>query len=306
MEAMQNERNRVAAQRSWLLIDCAHQGEVRLTHATPSRTPVLGQIYRYESAIPTFTDVLLRFQQESRLSLLDLQPVIAIAGVPSGQSMSIERSRWVISRAGLASLFGTPPEILNEVAAQAWALRGSLQGVTPVLGNGAPDLARPGRYVFLTYEEGVGTAILDIDDHGRCTVLDGEGGQIDFVPVDDAERSLIRPIAARGAVCLSWEQVLMTRRGAPDAASSDSNQLFARLLGRFVSNLVYVSGAWNGAFMTGRLIPRLEAGTDFRHGLSYQRPYHRLLDAASCWRVAQSEAVLKGCAAMLAARLGPG
>ena len=300
---MQNERD-PNAQKAWILIDCAHQGEVRLTHVMPSKTPVLGRIFRYESTIPTFTDVLLRFQQESQLRLLDLEPVIAIAGVATGQSMSIERSRWVVSRAGLSSLFGRPPEILNEVAAQAWALRGSLQGVAPVLGSALPELTRAGRYVFLTYEEGVGTAILDVDDRGHCTVLDGEGGQLDFLPIDDREVALARSIARRGEACLSWEQVLMTRRGAPDAASMESSQMFARLLGRFVSNQIYASGAWNGAFITGRLIPALDRSTDFRQGLSHQRPYHRLLNASTVWRVTQTEAVLKGCAAMLAARIG--
>jgi len=297
---MQNERD-LPAEKAWVLIDCAHQGEVRLAHVVPSKAPVLGRIFRYESSIPTFTDVLLRFQQESRLSLLDLEPVIAIAGVPNGQSMSIERSRWVISRAGLFSLFGRPPEVLNEVAAQAWALRGSLQGVMPVLGNGQPDLTRPGRYVFLTHEEGLGTAIIDVDDRGLCTVLDGEGGQIDFLPIDDAEFALARSIVRRSEACLSWEQVLMARRNAPDAASAESNRLFARLLGRFVSNQIYASGAWSRAFMTGRLVPALDKGTDFQQGLSHQRPYHRLLSASTVWRVTQAEAVLNGCAAMLAA-----
>lgn len=299
---MPNENGYGAAGKSWLLIDCAHQGEVRLAHATPGPSPAIGTIHRYESSIPTFTDVLIRFERESGHRLVTLEPVIAIAGVTSGASMSIERSRWVISRAGLSSLFGAMPVILNEVAAQAWALRASAQGVTTIHGKPMPDLTRPGRYLFVTYEEGVGTAILDIDDQGHCTVLDGEGGQIDFTPIDDAERSLFQSIEKRGAPVPSWEQALMRRRTVTDAGSPESNRLFAQLLGRFISNLIYGSGCWGGAFLTGRLVPRSEMGADFARGLTQQRPYHRLLSGASCWRVAQPEAVLKGCAAMMASR----
>jgi glucokinase len=291
--------DQAASGRSWLLIDCAHQGEVRLARVVPSGAPILGSVTRYEGNIPTFTDVLLRYQQEHGVRLLDLEPIIAIAGPTSHQSMRIERSRWVISRDGLSSLFGRSPIILNEVAAQAWALKASLEGVTPIHGHAMPDLSRAGRYVFMTYEEGVGTAIVDIDDQGHFTVLDGEGGQIDFTPVDDAERGLLRSLAG-AASPMSWEQALMARQKATDAASAQSQRLYSQLLGRFVSNLIYASGAWSGAFLCGALIPRSDIRADFERGLTDHRPYTRLLTQAGCWRVSQSQTVLKGCAARLA------
>jgi glucokinase len=298
----QDEGRHAARAAGWLLIDCAHQGEVRLAQIEPSAAPRLGRIFRYGTDIPIFTEVLLRFERESGTALRDLQAVVAVAGVPGRESTTIERTRWVISSAGLTSLFGGPPILLNEVAAQAWALRVSLHGVTPICGDGPPDLTRPGRYVFMTYEEGVGTAIVDIDDSGRCTVFDGEGGQIDFLPLDDAERALAAAVAASPGAPLSWEQVLMSARGQI-APTSQRSRLFARLLGRFVSNLVYASGAWNGAFLTGQLIPRAgELDADFRTGMTVHRPYHRLLARASAWRVIQTEPVLSGCAAMMASR----
>jgi len=303
---MEIETNRAPAA-GWLLIDCAHQGEVRIAHVAPGATGP-GAIRRYETSIPTFTDVLLRYEQETGQQLRSLEAAIAIAGVPGAQSTIVERSRWVISRSGLSSLFGRPPTILNEVAAQAWALRASLQGVTPLSGPArAPDFSRPGRYVFVTYEEGVGTAVIDVDEDGRWTVMGAEGGQIDFVPASEAEQALVRPVIARTPV-LSWEQVLMLRRdevgpGTRTPPTAERHQLFAGLLGRFVSNLIYTAGAWNGAFLTGRLVPHIEtAPAGFQQGLTVQRPYHRLLTDAGAWRVGQSEAVLKGCAALLAER----
>lgn len=287
---------------AWLLVDCAHEGEVRIAFATPGPRPVLSRVHRYGADIPTFTDVLLRFERESGLSLRTLEPVVAVAGVPGEKSTIMERSRWVVSRDGLDGVFGRPVVILNEVAAQAWALQRSLQGVTAYRGSSQPSLSRRSRYAFVTYEEGVGTAIIDVDDHGRWTVLDAEGGQLDFAPLSEDERTLMQSIPVRPGTMVTWEQVLMERRkhSSNDAAQA---RLFAQLLGRFVSNLIYTAGAWNGVFLTGRLVPHVsDAITAFDLGLWHQRQYHRVLSKAGCWRVAQTEAVLNGCLAMLAAR----
>jgi glucokinase len=290
--------------REWLLIDCSQQGEVRLARAKPSPTPDIDHQLRYESSIPTFTDVLLRYAETSGHPLERFQPVVAIAGVPTSGATVIERSRWIISRDGLTSLFGVAPVILNEVAAQAWTLKESLYGVTQVHGPSMPDLARRGRFAFLTYGEGVGTAVLDVDDRGNFTVLDAEGGQLDFAPISEAERDLAGLVVKYADAAVSWEQVLMLRRDAKARGLADQDRLFARLLARFVSNLIYTTGAWSGAFMTGRLIPPPEIlSAEFPPALTARRPYPRLLAKSGVFRVAQTDAVLRGCAAMMASRL---
>jgi glucokinase len=290
--------------RDWLLIDCSHKGEVILAHAKPSVSPQIGKLHRYETTIPTFTDVLLRFSRDSGHQLADLQPAIAIAGVAGGPSMIIERSRWVISYDGLTSLFARAPIIINEVAAQAWALRASLQGVTLVHGASLPDISKKARYAFLTYNEGVGTAILDIDEHGRYSVLDGEGGQLDFASISDDERDLARLIPTVAGTAISWETILMLRKDIATKAIDNPDLLFARLLGRFVSNLMYANGAWSGAFMTGPLIPSPNVDAEFSSALTMRRPYPRLLTKSAVCRVVQSDAVLRGCAVTLASRFG--
>lgn len=265
----------------------------------------MGTMFRYETSIPTFTDVLLRYAQDSGRPLASLKPVVAIAGVPGAKSMAIERSRWVISRDGLVSLFGEAPVILNEVAAQAWTLRASLQGVTLAHGNHMPDLNKAGRYAFLTYDEGVGTAVLDVGEDGRWVVMDAEGGQLDFAPISAAERELALSVTRQTDAALSWEQVLMLRRDAKTKGLADADRVFARLLGRFISNLIYASGAWSGAFMTGQLLPAPDIlNAELPSALAAPRPYPRQLSSAVVLRVSQTNAVLRGCAAMMAARHG--
>jgi glucokinase len=290
--------------RDWLLIDCSHKGEVILAHATPGASPQIGRIHRYETTIPTFTDVLLRFSRDSGHQLADLQPAIAIAGVASGPSMIIERSRWVISYSGLTSLFARAPVIINEVAAQAWALRTSLQGVTLVHGTSLPDMRKKGRYAFLTYNEGVGTAVLDIDEHGHFSVLDGEGGQLDFAGISDDERDLARLVPTVASNAITWENVLMLRQNVATKVIDKPDLLFARLLGRFVSNLMYTNGAWNGTFMAGPLVPSPIVDAEFSSAFTTRRPYPRLLAKSAVCRVVQPDPVLRGCAVMLASRFG--
>jgi glucokinase len=290
--------------RDWLLIDCSRKGEVILAHAKPSASPQIGRLHRYETTIPTFTDVLLRFSRDSGHQLADLQPAVAIAGVAGGSSMIIERSRWVISYDGLTSLFARAPVIINEVAAQAWALRASLQGVSLIHGTSLPDMRKKGRYAFLTYNEGVGTAVLDLDDHGRYTVLDAEGAQLDFAGISDAERDLARLIVAVPGAAISWENILMLRQNVAIKATEEKDLLFARLLGRFVSNLMYTNGAWNGVFVTGPLVPSPKLDAEFSSAFTTRRPYPRLLAKAAVCRVAQANSVLRGCAVMLASRFG--
>nr|WP_276593080.1 glucokinase [Sphingomonas sp. GC_Shp_3] len=286
------------------MIDCSRKGEIILAHSKPSASPQIGRLHRYETTIPTFTDVLLWFSRDSGHQLADLQPAIAIAGVASGPSMIIERSRWVISYDGLTSLFARAPVIINEVAAQAWALRASLQGVTLVHGTRLPDMTKKGRYAFLTYNEGVGTAVLDLDEHGRYSVLDAEGGQLDFAGISDAERDLAHSIVTVAGAAISWENILMLRQHVATTAIEEKDLLFARLLGRFVSNLMYTNGAWNGAFMTGPLVPSPKLDAEFSSAFTTRRPYPRLLAKAAVCRVAQANSVLRGCAVMLASRFG--
>ena len=299
----------------WLLIEASREGVLRFATVTPSGRPRVNDIHEIEIAgVPTFTDALQRFERERGVPLRGLQCAMAIAGAASGETISLVRSRWTISRAGLHAIFGTDAVILNDVAARAWATRSGTANIDPLRGAGMPNLSRPGRYGMIMVEEGVGAAIVDVDRESRIRILETESGHMDFSPTNEREERLAK--AVRGtAATVSWEMILMLDRhdpiwnqACPDLLEAERPRLQAALLGRFAINLMHSFGAWQGVMLTGSRSGRmLESGNRvyFDSSFATRRNFSRLLIGAPAWRVDQHEAVLTGAAERLAYSLQP-
>jgi glucokinase len=240
---------------------------------------------------------------------------MAIAGAASGETISLVRSRWTISRAGLAAMFGTEPVILNDVVARAWATRSGTANVEQLRGTGVPTLNRPGRFGMVMVEEGLGAAIVDVDRDSNVRILETEAGHMDFAPTNDREERLAK--AVRGsAPAVTWEMMLMLDRhdpvwgtACPELLEPERPRLLATLLGRFSINLMHGFGAWQGMMLTGSRAGRmLDQGNRvyFESAYATRRNFSRLIIGAPAWRVEQHEAVLTGAAERLAqeAQLG--
>jgi len=234
---------------------------------------------------------------------------MAIAGAASGETISLVRSRWTISRAGLFAFFGTQPVILNDVATRAWATRSGTANVELLRSSGSPSLDRPGGYGMIMVEEGVGAAIVDVDrDHG-VRVLETEAGHTDFSPSNEREERLAKAIQKTGSL-VTWEMMLMLDRhdpawgqACPDLLEAERPRLLAALIGRFAINLMHNFGAWQGMMITGSRAGRiLEARNRVYFDSAYatRRNFSRLIIGAPAWRVDQHEAVLTGAAERLA------
>lgn len=301
--------------RPWLLIEASREGVLRFAAVPPSARPRVNDIHEIEVVgLPTFTDALQKFEREKGVPLSGLQLAMAIAGAASGETISLVRSRWTISRTGLQAIFGTQPVILNDVAARAWATRSGTANIELLRGNGTPSFSRPGRYGMIMIEEGVGAAIVDCDRDAGIRVLETEAGHTDFAPANDREERLARAIRGTAAT-VSWEKVLMVDRfdpawsqACPDMLEPERPRLQAALLGRFAVNLMHTFGAWQGLMITGTRAGRmLEAGNRvyFDSSFSTRRNFSRLVISAPAWRVDQHEAVLTGAAERLAQGLSP-
>ena len=296
--------------RPWLLIEASSEGVLRFATATPASRPRVSDIHEVEVAgVPTFTDVLQRFEREKGIALSGLQCAIAIAGAASGETISLVRSRWTISRSGLQAVFGTQAIILNDVAARAWATRSGTANIQQLRGVGAPSFSRPGRYGMIMVEEGVGAAIVDVDRGSSIRVLETEAGHMDFAPANEREERLARAVRGSNAV-VSWEMMLMLDRhdpvwseACPDLLESERPRFLAALLGRFAINLMHGFGAWQGIMITGTRAGRMLEGGNrvyFESPFSTRRNFSRLVMSAPVWRVDQHEAVLTGAAERLA------
>ena len=294
----------------WLLVEASSQGVLRFATAEPSARPRLADIYELNiDGVPTFTDALQSYEREKGIHLRGMQCAMAIAGASSGEAISLVRSRWTISRGGLAAFFGTEPVILNDVAARAWATRSRTGMVELLRGSGTLSFDRPGRYGMVMVEEGVGAAIVDVGRDGSVQVLETEAGHMDFAPATDREDALLRALRS-GGVAVGWERLLMLDRldplwssACPDVVEAERPRILAAMLGRFSVNLMHAFGAWQGIMLTGSRATRMlqsDARIQFSAPFSTRRNFSRLVSAAPVWRVDQHEAVLTGAAERLA------
>ena len=286
----------------WLLMDASCRGLLRLGFAADGHLPAAEHIRVYRAdTMPTFTDVLIRFEQDSGTSLVGVLGALAVGGAVTGDVIPIARSRWTLSRSGLASMFGRPVIVVNDVAARAWA---TLQGVRTrdrLHGGTDPALTAAGRTALLPLDDGVGAAIVNVDSHGKTTVIESEAGHMDFTPTAPDEEQLCRSLQKAGEAT-SWEQMLMAVFEG-DARDRTDLTLAGRLAGRFAGNAALAFGAWQGVMLTGphiRALARPAARTAFAQAFGMRGSFRRQLSAAPCSTIDQHEPVLSGLAAMLA------
>lgn len=296
--------------RPWLMIEASSEGMLRFGTATPAERPRLANIKQIDiRGLPTFTDALQQYERESRVTLRGLDCAMAIAGATSGESLSLVRSRWTITRSGLAAVFGKDVTIINDVAARAWAIKSGSATIETIRGVGTPSLSRPGRYIMLMVEEGVGAAVIDVDRDGMIRILETESGHMDFPVSNDREVKLGNALKGINPH-VSWEKMLMLERQAPvwveacpEVPDADRPRILANILGRLSVNLMHAYGAWQGVMITGGRGGRiLESGSRsaFDAAFSERRNFSRLVIGCPTWRVEQREAVLTGAAECLA------
>lgn len=295
--------------RPWLLIDASLEGVLRFATAAPSLRPRIEHALEIDiRGLPTFTDALQKFERESGHSLRGLECALAIAGASSGETLSLVRSRWTITRAGLAAVFERPVTIINDVVARAWATRSGLATMEPIRGSGTFALNRSGRYVMVMIDEGVNASIIDVDTEQRVSILETEAGNIDFAPSNEREEKLAA--ALKGAApFVSWEKMLQLDRrdpvwstACPELMDMERPRLLAALLARYIVNLMHAYGAWQGVMLTGSRVGQiLDSGgrPNFDTVFAARRNFGRLILGTPVWRVEQREAVLTGTAERL-------
>lgn len=302
--------------RPWLLIEASAEGVMRFATTAPSPRPRIENIREIDiHGLPTFTDALQQFERDSGIELRGLNCAMAMAGATSGEMLSMVRSRWTITRTGLVAIFGRPVTILNDVAARAWATRSGTATIEAIRGSGTLSLNRPGRYLMIMVEEGVGAAAVDVDRECSIRIFETEAGHMDFAASSEREAKLADALRG-GAPFVSWERLLMLDRtdpvwaqACPEMLETERPRLLASLLARFSVNLMHAFGAWQGVMLTGSRIGRIvDSATraNFEATFGARRNFSRLIIGAPVWRVDQREAVLTGAAECLARNFDTG
>jgi len=125
-------------------------------------------IRTYDAAATTgVSAALVGFQRDLALPALPKRAAIAVAGLARGDAISITNSRWFVSRSGLQAMMGQAPLILNDFAAEAWAIcSGTVYPAETFGALPAPEPKRPGCYVVAGITSGLGVAVMNRDATG--------------------------------------------------------------------------------------------------------------------------------------------
>lgn len=263
-------------------------------------------VHRYDSAAhATVSGAFFAFSKETGLSGLPKRCGIAVAGVPRGDTISVTNSRLFISKSALKAVFDQWL-VINDFAANAWSVSTADPGLVQPAGAAAPG-ARPGTYLVIGMWHGLGVAAFIRDTGGHVTVLPTEAGHAELVDSAPEIAPLVEIIRRRNGHCTA--ETLLTSQGMAalanvlagqqggaaryrsaedviaaagrgDCAARKASVLFAKALWRYAGNLTLVFGAWDGLFLTGRIVDALRpvlALPEVRQGYVIPGPFANLL-----------------------------
>ncbi|WP_176484528.1 glucokinase [Sphingomonas spermidinifaciens] len=220
------------------------------------------------ATVTSISGAISGFQRELALPPGAIRSAFAVAGLVRGDAISVTRTRWFLSRSGLAAMLGHPPIILNDFEAEAWALAAR---------DGAGALATTHCVAGAT--SGLGVAILRRDPARGITVIATEGGHAAFTP-PDAELAAIVAALFPGRLSVGAEELISAsglvevythlartqgtapRFTSPEAITAGADrdtvaeaacETIAAAFAAHLGNLVLCHGAWDGVIVAGGL-----------------------------------------------------
>lgn len=246
-----------------------------------------GSVREYDPAAqPTIAAAISTFGRDIGLKSLPQRACIAVSGSPRGEIISVTGSRWILSRAGLTAMLRASPLVINDFAANVWAMSdphcsGQIDPMTPTVVR--PDL--PGTYCMIGLGSGLGVAIMSRDEYGLVNVLPTEAGHMGLMHgVEGANRILDRlsvkgaPVTAemlfsgggllstykaicdlegRPITCTSLSQLLSPATMSSDRAAGKTFDVVGRAFWHFAGNIALAYGAWDGLILTGSIAAAL-------------------------------------------------
>lgn len=219
---------------------------------------------------------------------------LAVACPIDGDLVSFTNSPWKIDRLTVSKLLGnSPTNIINDFTAVAYAVSNLKPEDWLEIHPGEAFRDKPIAILGPGTGLGVSTLIPVGEDY---KVIDGEGGHVDFAPVDTQEIAILEKLTAQfgrvsverllsgnGIVniyrCLaelersdirmqSAEQITSTARGGVDTLAVQTMQIFFRVLGSVAGDLALTMGAKGGIYIAGGVVPQcidLLLASDFNY-----------------------------------------
>lgn len=280
---------------------------------------------------PTISTAIAAYGMERGLGTLPKRAAIAVSGVPRGDVISITKSRWILSRSGLTAMFQAPPLILNDFAANAWAMSdGACSGRIEPMSTLPVRPHQAGTYCIIGIGSGLGVAIMDRDEFGFVSVLPTEGGHMGLMdgcsaahPVLEQLRNANEPVSAealfsarglmsiyRGMCALrgrtpqrgNLSELLTHASMRSDPAVVETFEFFGSAFWQFAGNMVLAYGAWDGVILTGSITAALKQvlrRPELTRFVTVPGPYARRLAQVPKATISFRHAELEGAAVAL-------
>ncbi|MFD1105229.1 glucokinase [Sphingobium olei] len=230
-------------------------GSEGVDFALPSAAPgeVHGLQHINANDCPTFTDALMRYASQARLSLRDTKLFMSIAGAVNGTTVRTTNGRWFISLSGLSAVTGGEPVILNDVAATAWATADRPRAL-PFGGPSDQTRSHKGRHAIISaWRGGLGAACVDRHD-GFLKIVESEAGHTPFAVQDEDDWAMAKACIVRHGTA-SYEHILFDlmdgRTLHRPIAGHELDEKFAVLLGRYSAEVTLTFTAWDGIYLCG-------------------------------------------------------
>lgn len=264
---------------------------------------------------------LTTFQRDLGISALPRRSAFSVPGLVRGDAISITKTSWFLSRSGLQAMLGEPPLVLNDFAAEAWALCAAEGHVREAFSgsNGSPA-KRSGTFLVVGITSGLGVAAVHRNETGTVTVLPTEAGHSAFAAITPELMDLAstlsvgrQPLVAEGMVsapgllaiytalsrqrgCLPRAKTPedVTRSVATDPIAHAACDLLAKAFWAQAGSLVMSLGAWDGLLVAGAvahaILPSLrkpDAQALFAASIKYRRALSDVPRALVCYENAE-------------------
>jgi len=311
-------------------------GDIGGTHARFALAPLAGSLQltalrKWRVAdFPTLVKAAQAYLEEVAPNSAVRLGSIAVAGPAVDDRVQVTNCHWQFSIQETQHALGFEQlHIINDFAANSWALPG-LEDVDLVsIGACRPDKGRGGLSVVLGPGTGLGVGAIHWGRDGRVTVFETEGGHISFAPTNEEEDRLLLRLRQRyGRV--SYERLLcgaglvniydaladcgteiepseVTARAISDPRAARAVELFCEMLGSFAGDVALMYGAWNGVYLAGGVLGAMRqalAGGGFRRCFENKGRFSAMLAQVPTLLIDQPALGLMGAAAALRHQLG--
>lgn len=206
---------------------------------------------------------------------------IAAAGPRDGNAISLTNIAWrIVAEEVSGALGGAKVRLLNDLEAVALALPHlRADEVEPIAPCPAPATAFP--MLAVNIGTGFGAAVA-VPAEGDWIALGTEAGHMSLIPATPGEDALMRAVrtaedAFSGPGYIRLFDVVVREGGDTihpvlDEVVGEQRQLYSRIFGRFVGDLVLATGAWGGVWFSGGVV------SDFHRVFdrdTFLRAFHR-------------------------------